>query len=504
MSNLLKDLPLTKKIAAIFGVILTIVIVSAIVTTWSIFKAQSNIHQTENLSIGLTELNKVKIDVINMKEEALSFVLTGSMYNKENYMQHNEKFLEDLEVLKTSQNYKKLPKSIKTLFENYITTTKEWQKNIVEKQFLYTQDPYTFDMAKVLAQSPQNIEYMESLEDTFMKIETEAAAHTEKFIAAQEASLLIVKIISILSPLLIILSCIISFLVMNNRIVKPIKHITENFVNMSKYDLTLKKLENDSKDEVGELSQSFNLLLESFQVIINSVKETTNQMAAASEEMSSTMQGIMGTMEAQTESSSQISIAVQDSSQQSQEVNDLSNSSQRNVVEMTSRANEAETSMKMLQENSERIVNVLGVINDIADQVNLLALNAAIEAARAGDAGRGFAVVAEEVKKLAENVSKSTNEVQEEISGLGINVTKTSEALGGITTSLETVHEESSKVTESIGHQSSAIEEISSSVDSFSQQVTTLSHAIKEMEEVSHSIASEASKLDNEVSQFKT
>lgn len=501
----MKNVNLTLKTASIFGVILFIVIASSFATIYSIFSTEKSIEKTGNLNLAVERLLALQDDALSIRQNALEFIISGNLEYEKLYHESEDKFNKELNELLSSNRFKsQTPQKLKTPFESAMKTFDLWQNEIVKKQFKYAQNPYTFDMARVLETSQENNMYWAEINRLFTQIETDAMALIKEQVNQQKSSLFNMKVVSIIAGLFVIAACIASFIIINQTIIEPVKSIIHKFVIMSDYDLSMDKMKIESGDEIGKLSEAFNVLLDRFQTIINSVKSTTGQMATASEEMSSTMRGIMGTMESQSEASSQIAIAIQDSSQQSQEVNSLSVSSQRNVLEMSERASDAEESMQMLKDNSDRIVSVLGVINDIADQVNLLALNAAIEAARAGDAGRGFAVVAEEVKKLAENVSKSTNEVQEEISGLGSNVKKTSEALQGITNSLQTVHEESSKVTQSIEHQSSAIEEISSSVDSFSQQVTTLSHALKEMEEVSHSIANEASKLDDEVAQFKT
>ncbi len=504
MNSSLKNLNLSKKTGVIFGGILTIVIISAIMSSFSLYQASKSIDETEEFNQTISQILDVKKQVQTLRADIQRFVISGNLSYKEDYERRQKELVQQIDKTHSSDIFQTaLPHELKKDFDESLALFKKWQNNIVEKQFKYAQNPYTYDSARVLEISQQNTQNWREIDNIFEKINTQSKELSSQNFATQKSMLWMAIISSIISTLLIAAACILSYVIISNSIVEPVKGIIGNFVQMSKFDLTLQTMKVETQDEIGQLTESFNSLLESFKAIIGSVKNTTGQMAAASEEMSSTMQGIMQTMNAQNEASSQIAIAVQDSSKQSQEVNDLSISSQRNVTEMSDRAGEAVSSMNQLKENSDRIVSVLSVINDIADQVNLLALNAAIEAARAGDAGRGFAVVAEEVKKLANSVSKSTNEVQEEINNLQANVSKTGDSLSGITSSLETVHEESSKVTMAIEHQSSAIEEISASVDNFSQQVTTLSHALEEMEEVSQSIANEASGLDNEVAQFK-
>jgi methyl-accepting chemotaxis protein len=118
-----------------------------------------------------------------------------------------------------------------------------------------------------------------------------------------------------------------------------------------------------------------------------------------------------------------------------------------------------------LGEAAKRIGDVVSLITDIAEQTNLLALNATIEAARAGEAGRGFAVVAGEVKALAGQTARATEEIAAQIAGMQHATHRSIEAIGAIERTIREIGEISSAIAAAVTEQGVATQEIARSVE---------------------------------------
>ena len=166
---------------------------------------------------------------------------------------------------------------------------------------------------------------------------------------------------------------------------------------------------------------------------------------------------------------------------------------------------------KALSSHVEAIESILGLIRDIAGQTNLLALNATIEAARAGDAGRGFAVVAQEVKSLANQTARATDDIAAKIAAIQSATRQTVEANDSIQTTVEEVQTSADRIRKAMEMQAQTVTMITAAVDETALAADSMSSTIAAIRADTESVAAEIddveknfSEVDEQMAKFKT
>ena len=177
------------------------------------------------------------------------------------------------------------------------------------------------------------------------------------------------------------------------------------------------------------------------------------------------------------------------------EINRQISESSRIAGEAVAEAARTDETVKTLTVASGKIGEVVNLINDIASQTNLLALNATIEAARAGDAGKGFAVVANEVKNLANQTARATDEITSEITSMKAATDQAVRAIDGIVVTIGRVNQALEAITGAVAEQGRATGEISTSVSQAADGTRTVASGIEEVRQVAGQVGNAAASV---------
>jgi methyl-accepting chemotaxis protein len=313
-------------------------------------------------------------------------------------------------------------------------------------------------------------------------------------------------------------------------VTRPLRAVAAVLDAVGEGDLT-RRVELDGKDEVGAMAQALNRATDSMRAAMQTIDQSASSLSAASAQMSGVSTQIAASAE---ESSAQAGVVASAAEQVSRNVQSVATSSEEmgaSIREIAQNANEAarvaaqavlvaestNTTVSKLGESSIEIGNVVKVITSIAEQTNLLALNATIEAARAGEAGKGFAVVANEVKDLAQETARATEDISRRVNAIQADTSGAVEAIGEIGRIIGEINDYQLTIAAAVEEQTATTNEINrgvneaavgsteiaSNISGVAQAAQVTTQGVAESQRAVADLSRMAAELQSLVSQFQ-
>jgi methyl-accepting chemotaxis protein len=326
-------------------------------------------------------------------------------------------------------------------------------------------------------------------------------------------------------------------LLIYRSIQQPLRDLRQVINDVGQHSDLRLRVKITGRDEIAEAAESFNQTISRVQAFFTELGSAVHMLASASEEMSSISAQVSDTAFAQEQQANLIATAI---NQMSAAIQEVASSAQATsvqageadaktrqgydkvaqnvsaIAQLSDSIGSASTVITELNGETDKISQVLLVIQNIAAQTNLLALNAAIEAARAGEAGRGFAVVADEVRTLATNTQKATESIRSMIDKLQgaareavnamaqsqqyagnsvLNAQQAGDVLEEIRNAVSTIVDMNVQISAATEQQTVVAEDINKNITEFSGSISEVSHSARHSAEASGALAELAAKL---------
>ncbi|AUZ27876.1 methyl-accepting chemotaxis protein [Bacillus subtilis] len=499
-------LTISRKFSLVF---LTLILINLLIGGIGAFNMQHIIQKTDEINTkwidGIKDITSINYLTEHLSSKEKDFLIFTDKSKMDTLDQEMNQIIEDIN--QKLDSYEKTISNDKEqkLFEELQTEVNTYDD--IHKQIIESGRTNDMDKARgLLVQTEASFEDMKKSVTQLVDFNKEGANT-----AVKETKDVYHKGL-IYTALLLAASIIISifiWLYITRNIVKPIIRMKDSANHIAEGNLSNDIEPVNSKDELGDLNEALQKMVGNLRDIVGYSKEISSRvlsssqvLATATNETRSGSKHITETMNEMAEGSEQ---QAQDAVTIAESMNDFTESidkaynhgitisdTSQNVLELAVNGNEnMDTSLQQmktihhivqeavhkvrsLEQHSQDINKLVQVINGIAQQTNLLSLNAAIEAARAGESGKGFAVVAEEVRKLADGVSDSVQDITRIVNG-------TQQEIHTVINYLESSFTEVEKGTENLTDTGQAMQQIKQSVTHVAGSIKEVTDGLKQL-----------------------
>lgn len=544
---MLNNLRIGRKLMAVFGLLIALLVLSAAATLYSVQQAQNATAGTERVQGILVTLDEINTEANKQLLLIRGLLLTGDRQNISAFDESVNTMAAQMADVKTRLT---VPEA-RALLDKYEARTTEWQ-GAARKQVSLMRQPLTVDEARIIEANGTGQIYLDDVSEIYDELRLLADRVFAKYRSDAELAFEILLTSAVVGSLLGIVIAVIAYFLLNNSISKPIIAITDTMGTISggTYDVTVPGT--GRGDEVGSMAEA----LEAFrmglikarelqeeanarqqedleraerirmitQAFESDAEEMTSVVSAASTELEQTAQSLNQLADSSTKRATVVASSSEETSNSTETVATAATELSASIAEITQQmaqantlaretqqqAQETEQEVRALAEATEKIGEVVNLIRDISEQTNLLALNATIESARAGEAGKGFAVVANEVKALAGQTGNATEEIAKQIADVQTRTTSAVDAISLITRKVNDVLDVAAAVAAATEEQYSAtneisrnVEEVSGAARDVSENIGEVSSAAEQTGEASQELLSTSQELSKQAANLK-